>query len=471
MIPSLDNKKLHLMGIAGTAMASLAGLLTERGFHVTGSDQNVYPPMSDLLDSLGIDVHSPYAAANVPEGCDLVVVGNALSRGNVELESVLDRRIPCASMPEVLKEIFLRDRAPLVVTGTHGKTTTSSLAAWLLSSAGRDPGYLIGGIPNNSGVSFRVGAGEAFVVEGDEYDTAYFDKGPKFMHYLPQVAILGNVEFDHADIYRDVAEVERAFRRFVNLIPSNGALVVGIDSPLARTIAEHALSEVETFSVDGDADWTAEAVSSDSEATRIRLRRHGSDYLDFEGPFWGDAALRNVLAASAATARFGLTAEELEVGLSSFEGVRRRLEVRGEAGGVTVIDDFAHHPTAVFETLAGARRRYQDRKIWAVFEPRSFTARSRIFQDELGRALSLADAVVIAGVFSSARLAAEDELSEEEVVESLERSGTEARFIPRPDAIASFVGDHAKPGDVVLVMSNGGFGGVHEKILSALGVR
>ncbi len=468
MIPDIDGGAVHVLGIAGTAMASLAGLLTERGYRVTGSDQNVYPPMSQVLDALGIEVRSPFSETNVPEDCALVVVGNAMSRGNVELESILERRLPCVSMPETLKAIFLRSRRPLVVAGTHGKTTTSSLAAWLLSHAGHDPGFLIGGLPHNFPSSFRVGSGDAFVVEGDEYDSAYFDKGPKFMHYLPQVAILGNVEFDHADIYRDVDDVRRVFSLFVNLIPRNGSLIVGKQSPLAMEIVKNAPCEVESFAVDERADWTAERLGSDPDAARLRVRHHGETLFEAEGPYWGRGDVHNALAACAAVSHYGLTAEDLASGLSTFKGVRRRLELRGVADGVTVIDDFAHHPTAVEQAILGARRRFSERNIWAVFEPRSFTARSRIFQNELATALSHADRAVVAEVFSSARLPADQELSEEDLVATLERAGVPARFIPTPPEIVSFIAKEARDGDVVLVMSNGGFGGIHAKLLEAL---
>jgi len=454
-------------------MASLAGLLKETGHRVTGSDQNIYPPMSELLAALGIEVRSPYHADNVPDGCGLVVVGNAISRGNPELESILERRLPYASMPELLKELFLRHRTPVVVSGTHGKTTTSSLLVWLLESAGLEPGFLVGGIPVNFGVGFKTGKGMPFVVEGDEYDTAYFDKGPKFLHYLPQVAIIGNVEFDHADIYRDVSEVERAFRLFANLVPRNGLLVVGVESGRARSIAATAPCPVSTFAATGDpaecdVHWTSEVVSSDSSGTRFRLRHHGEVVIETQGPFWGDAALRNVLAAVAATEPFGVSGDELGRALATFQGVRRRLEVRGEQRGIVVVDDFAHHPTAIGETLRGARRRFGERRIWGVFEPRSFTARSAVFQNELAQALAFADRVIVAGVLHSSRLPEQDELSEEKLVGDLSAAGTPASFIPEPDDIVRLVASEAREGDVILVMSNGAFGGLHGKLLAAL---
>jgi len=461
--------RIHLLGISGTAMASLAGLLKERGFRVTGSDNDCYPPMSTLLAELGIRVLSPYAPSNVPEDVDLVVVGNALSRGNPELEAVLSRRLAYVSMPEVLKELFLRDRTPVVVSGTHGKTTTSALAAWLLESAGRDPGFLIGGVPLNFQRSFRAGTGDSFVVEGDEYDTAFFDKGPKFLHYLPAVAIIGNVEFDHADIYRDAGEVERAFRLLANLVPGNGVLVAGIESERARLVAEGAPCPVETFAVEGEADWRAEVLGSDAGGTRFRLRRRGVEIAEGSARIWGRASLRNALAAVAAAHHLGCSGAEISRGLSTFSGVKRRLEVRGIAGEVTVVDDFAHHPTAIRETLLAARDRFPGAKLHAVFEPRSFTSRSRVFQKEVAEALALAEEVVLAQVFSSARLPSEQELSEEELVSDLEAAGVEAAFVPRVEDIVARVAGRARPGDIVLVMSNGSFGGIHQKLLDALG--
>jgi UDP-N-acetylmuramate: L-alanyl-gamma-D-glutamyl-meso-diaminopimelate ligase len=449
-------------------MASLAGLLKEKGFRVTGSDQHCYPPMSVLLEELGIEVRSPYQPSNLPPDVDLVVVGNALSRGNPELESVLERNLPSVSMPEVLKELFLRERTPVVIAGTHGKTTTSSLVAWLLDAAGRDPGFLVGGLPENFGRSFRVAAGAPFVVEGDEYDTAYFDKGPKFLHYLPRVAVVANVEFDHADIYRDVLEVERAFRLLVNLVPRNGLLVLGTESERAAALGKSAFSPVATFAAEGKADWTAEVHESGPLGTRFTIRRRGDAFAETRAPLWGRAALRNALAATAVAHHFGCSAEEVSRALASFRGVKRRLEVRGARRGVTVVDDFAHHPTAIRETILGARERFPGSRLLAAFEPRSFTSRTRVFQAELAEALGLADEVVVAAVFSSSRLPREEELSEEKLVSDLERRGVAACFVPRVDGIVELLSARARPGDVVLAMSNGAFDGLHEKLLAEL---
>lgn len=468
MIPALDGRRVHLLGICGAAMASLAGMLKQKGFTVSGSDQNVYPPMSEVLPELGIEVSSPYQPDNLPDVLDLVVVGNALSRGNPELEEMLDRNLPYASMPEVVKEVFIRGNRSVVVAGTHGKTTTTSMIAWTLASAGRDPSFLVGGIAENLGASYRLGKGGIFVIEGDEYDTAYFDKGPKFLHYLPEVVVLGNVEYDHADIYPDLDAVATAFKRLVNLIPRRGLLVVGAESPLAMEIAGGALCRVESFSVSAEASWQARMVASGEEGSRFEVLKQGELFAVLEGPLWGDAALRNMLSAVAVGSWFGLDRQEIGEALVSYRGVRRRLEVRGNVRGVTVVDDFAHHPTAVRETIRAAKLRWPGRRLWAVFEPRSFTARSKIFQRQLPDAFKSADRVILAAVFSSGRLSSDRELAEEELVSDLRQGDVEAWFIPTVDAIVAFLAPRLVEGDVVLAMSNGGFGGIHRKLLDAL---
>jgi UDP-N-acetylmuramate: L-alanyl-gamma-D-glutamyl-meso-diaminopimelate ligase len=452
-------------------MASLAGMLKERGFKVSGSDQNVYPPMSDMLARLGIGVSSPYRSENLPPQLDLVVVGNAISRGNPELEEVLDRRLPYTSMAEVVKELFIRGKRSVVVAGTHGKTTTTSLAAWVLTHGGEDPGFLVGGIPQNFETSYRLGSGEIFVIEGDEYDTAYFDKGPKFLHYLPEVVVLGNVEYDHADIYADLSAIKTAFERLVNLIPRRGLLVVGADSPTAMEIAANAPCPVESFSVSESSSWQARILETAESGSRFEVLHEGSPFTVIDGPFWGEASVRNVLTAVAVSNRFGVEPKSIAEGLRAFRGIRRRMEVRGEAGGVTVVDDFAHHPTAVRETIRAARLRWPGRRLWAVFEPRSYTARSNVFQQQMPDALAGADRVVLAAVFSSPRLAREQELSEEELINDLRGKRTESWFIPSVDEIVEFVAEQVLEGDVILAMSNGGFGGIHQKLLGVLDFR
>ena len=463
-----DGARIHLLGICGTAMASLAGMLKEKGCRVSGSDEDIYPPMSEMLAELGIPVHSPYRSDNLAADVDLVVVGNAVSRGNPELEEVLDRNLPYTSMPVVLKDLFLQERSPVVMAGTHGKTTTTSLMAWVLQSAKRDPSFLVGGIPLNFGKSYQLAPGENFVIEGDEYDTAYFDKGPKFLHYRPQLVVLGNVEYDHADIYPDLDSVVTVFSRLVNLIPRGGLLVVGAESRTALEIAERAFCPVETFAVGRAATWEIREIKVDEGGSRFEVWHEGKRYASMAGPFWGASALKNPLAVIAVAHRLGLSAEEVAAGLYSFQGVARRLQVRGKQRGVTVVDDFAHHPTAIRHTVESARHRWPGRKVWAVFEPRSYTARSQVFQDEFAGALGLADRVVLAAVYSSRRLTSEQELSEEDLVKALSVGGGEAWFIPEVDEIVDFLSQRLGDGDVVLGMSNGSFGGFHQKLLQKL---
>jgi UDP-N-acetylmuramate: L-alanyl-gamma-D-glutamyl-meso-diaminopimelate ligase len=424
-----------------------------------------------MLSELGIEVCSPYSPENLPPDVDLVVVGNALSRGNAELEEVLDRNVPYASMAEVVKEVFIRGKRSIVVAGTHGKTTTTSLVAWILDHGGAEPGFLVGGRPGNFSTGYRLGNGNIFVIEGDEYDTAYFDKGPKFLHYLPEVVVLNNVEYDHADIYPDLSAIRTAFERLVNLIPRRGLLVCGSESPVAEEIARKAPCHVETFSVTDKATWQLEELETSESRCRFTVIHEGQEYGVMEGPFWGQAALRNVLAAVAACSWLGLAPRDIGMGAASYLGVRRRLEVRGEIRGVTVVDDFAHHPTAIRETIRASRLRWPNRRLWAVFEPRSFTARSKTFEKEMPGALAEADSVVLAAVFSSARLPPEQELSEERVIRDIKQRGGEAWFVPTVDGIVEHLVACAKEGDVVLAMSNGGFGGLHKKLLNALSNR
>lgn len=468
MIPSLGRGRIHMLGICGTGMASLAGMLKEKGCLVSGSDQNVYPPMSDMLAGLEVDVRSPYSAENLPEDVDLVVVGNAISRGNPELEELLDRKLPYTSMAEVVKEVFIRGRRSIVVAGTHGKTTTTSLTAWVLASAGREPSFLIGGKPRNFETSYRSGHRELFVIEGDEYDTAYFDKGPKFLHYLPEVVGLGNVEYDHADIYPNLAAVTIAFERLINLIPRTGLLVVGAESATAMECARKAHCRVETFSVTSDADWQARHLETSTLNVRFEVKRKKTHFGVFQGPFWGDAAIRNALEVIAVSHWLGLETEEIGEGLRTFDGVERRMEVRGERRGTVVVDDFAHHHTAILETIRAARLRWPGRRLWAVFEPRSFTSRSNIFQNELSESLGTADRVILARVFSSSRLPKEKELQEEQLIETVRNRGVESWYIPEVDEMVDFLASSLVDGDVVLAMSNGGFGGFHQKLLDKL---
>lgn len=463
--------KVHLSGICGTAMASLAGLLRERGHEVTGSDQDVYPPMSTQLEAMGVGIRSPYAEANVPAEADLVVIGNALSRGNPEVEIVLDRKQRMTSLPALLGEEFIRGKKSLVVAGTHGKTTTTSLLAFILHRAGLDPSFLVGGVPRDFERSYRLGGGPHFVVEGDEYDCAFFDKRPKFVHYMPDVAVIANVEYDHADIYPDLAAVQTAFLRLLNMIPRRGLLLAGIESPALREILPRARCRIETFAVGVEAEWRAEDVRTDGEGSRFRLRRRGEDAGDFCLCLPGPHNVRNALAAVAVAASAGVSLEAAREALAAFRGVKRRLEVRGRSRGVTVYDDFAHHPTAVQETLRALResgRRDGRGRLVAVFEPRSYTSRTRVFQEDFARAFQAADRVIVAAAHLPGKVPEGQRLSEADLVASIRGLGAQADFIPTVPEIVERLERELDDGDVVVILSNGGFGGIQDKLLQAL---
>jgi UDP-N-acetylmuramate: L-alanyl-gamma-D-glutamyl-meso-diaminopimelate ligase len=461
--------KIHLIGICGTAMATLAALLKRKGFDVQGSDQDVYPPMSDFLASEGIRTLVGYEASHITGDLELVVVGNAISRGNPELEEVLDRKIRYCSLPEAIREHFLWGARSIVIAGTHGKTTTTSLTGWVLTHGGVDPSVLVGGIARNfgdGGSSYRIGRGRDFVIEGDEYDSAFFDKTAKFLKYLPDIAVINNVEFDHADIYADFDAVMLAFRRLVSLVPRRGLLLIGADSPGAKSLVPLASSRVQTFGT-GDADWQAHDLQSAGASTRFKVRRDGTPFGSFELPLLGAHNVRNALAAIAVATEVGIRPERIEDGLRAFAGVKRRLEVVGVAGGVTVYDDFAHHPTAVAETLAGLRASNPQARIWAVFEPRSASSCRRVFQDDFARAFEGANEVLIAPIFRS-KLPEAERLSVGQLVRDLNGRGLHAREAESIDDIVAGIAREHRPGDLVVLMSNGGFGGIHQKILRAL---
>jgi len=463
-------KRIHLIGVCGTAMATVAALLRSRGHDVRGSDQNVYPPMSDFLAAEGIRTFTGYSADNITSDIDLVVVGNAISRGNPELEAVLERKVRYCSLPEIIREQFLWGARSVVVAGTHGKTTTTSLTGWLLTHGQLDPTILVGGIALNlgeSGSSYRVGGGREFVIEGDEYDSAFFDKTAKFLKYLPDIAIINNIEFDHADIYATLDEVRLAFRRLVNLVPRNGLLLLGADSPDAAALTGVAVSPVETFGLAAEATWQAHDLLTRDGRTRFAVRRRGEPFGVFESPLLGVHNVRNALAAMAVGSSLGLGAAELAEGLRTFRGIKRRLETVGVARGVTILDDFAHHPTAVHETLSALRNGYPERRIWAVFEPRSASSCRRVFQDDFARAFGGADEVIVAAVFRSSLPDAE-RLDAGELVDDLRAQGRSARHLPDNDEIIGTILREHRQGDVVVLMSNGGFGGIHRKLLQAL---
>ena len=462
--------RVHLIGICGTAMATLAAMLKRKGLAVRGSDEHVYPPMSTFLEREGIPILSGYDAAHITTDLDLVIVGNAVSRGNPEVEEVLDRKIRYCSLPEAVREHFLWGSRSIVVAGTHGKTTTTALAGWLLTHAGLDPSVLVGGIAANlgeQGASYRLGAGRDFVIEGDEYDSAFFDKSAKFLKYLPDIAVVANIEFDHADIYDDLDAVRLAFRRLANLVPRKGLLLLGADSPDAAALAAAARSRVETFGVADGADWYAYDLDASGEGMTFRVQHRGSSLGTFAATMAGAHNVKNALAAMAIATEVGVDAESIREGLAAFAGVKRRLETVGSARGVTVLDDFAHHPTAVRETIAAVRASHPGARIWAVFEPRSASSCRRVFQDAFAASFSSADEVLIAQVYRG-QLPDGERLSPGHLAEDLRAAGTNARFVPDVGAIVNLLAREVRDGDIVVVMSNGGFGGIHAKLLAAL---
>lgn len=457
-------------------MASLAGMLQTRGHRVTGSDQNVYPPMSTQLEELGIEILNGYRAENVDIGADVTVVGNAISRGNAELEEVLNRKLLYRSQAEIVQEEFIRGKRSLVIAGTHGKTTTTSIATWVCEVGGLDPSFLVGGIVQNFESSFRVTKGDHFVIEGDEYDTAYFDKKPKFMHYLPEIAIVNNIEFDHADIYRDLVEIKFQFSRLMNLVPGNGWLICGVDSPVVREVLAEMdgriFTNVETFGLSDDAKWQARYIDFTGDKTRFTVFREGVSWGEFETSLIGEFNVRNCLAVIIAADAWGISKEKIQKAFDTFKSVKRRMEVRGTVAGVTVIDDFAHHPTAVEETLKALRMKYEGRRLIAVFEPRSWSSRLAVFQDPYSKAFSYADYVIISGVYNTSKASELGKvLDVDELVKDIELQGKPAHSFPDATAIVEHLIPELADGDVVIVMSNGGFGGIHEKLLNVLGER
>ncbi len=462
---------IHFIGVCGTAMATLAALLTRKGHDVQGSDENVYPPMSTFLESEKIRTLAGYRVEHITSGIDLVVVGNAISRGNVELEAVLERKIRYCSLPEAVRDQFLWQARSIVIAGTHGKTTTTSLAGWLLVYGGVDPSILVGGIARNlgeDGSSYRLGKGREFVIEGDEYDSAYFDKTAKFLKYLPDIAVINNVEFDHADIYPDLDAVRLAFRRLVNLVPRSGLLLLGADSTDAVALKTFAVSPVETFGLAESADWRATDIGVSAAGQSFNVLHRGSRFGTMQMPLFGAHNVRNALAAIAVAHAVSVPVARIAEGLLRFQGVKRRLEIYGEAGGVTVYDDFAHHPTAIAETLAGLRAANPHRRIWAIFEPRSASSSRRIFQKDFARAFGPADEIIIAPVFRT-NLPEGERLSAQQLVSDLTSAGQRARAAASIDDIVTTIVQERKQGDLVVFMSNGGFGGIHQKTLQALG--
>ena len=469
-------RHIHLSGICGTAMASLAGLLQLRGHRITGSDKAAYPPMSDLLRGLGIPILEPYSESNLEPAPDLVVIGNALSRGNPEIEQVLDRRIPFASMAALLREEFLAGRDSLVVAGTHGKTTTTSMLAWIyqvaaLKTPALEPSFLIGGVAENFGSSFQLRPTRTFIVEGDEYDTAFFDKGPKFLHYFPDALILTHIEFDHADIYEDLDAVKTAFKRLVNLVPRRGLILAYDGSANVTECVSRALCSVERYGFSDAADWRLQNLRHQDGLTRWEVWRAGALWAELEMRLAGEHNALNATAAAALAAGLGLDRNTIQQALKTFKSVKRRLEIRAQIAGVTVIEDFAHHPTAIRETLRALRSVYPHSRLWAVLEPRSNTLRRKVLEAELVASLRMADRVVLSAVYQQQSIPDAERLHPEEVVAALNAAGPCAELLPDADAIVDAIAPRLQPGDVVAILSNGGFDGIYEKLparLSAL---
>jgi UDP-N-acetylmuramate: L-alanyl-gamma-D-glutamyl-meso-diaminopimelate ligase len=468
-----EPKHVHVIGIGGSAMAPLAGMLRESGFRVTGSDSGVYPPASTLLESLGISFFHSFDAVNLQPAPDLVIVGNIIARGNPELEEVLDCRIPYRSMPEILEEVFLPGRHSIVVSGTHGKTTTTAMLAWIFQTAGEKPNFLVGGVAENFGKSYGLGGGQEFILEGDEYETAFWDRGPKFFHYHPDDLIITSLEYDHADIYPDFETYELAFRRLVNLVPRRGRAIIWGDTeesgPALRRAAQNALCKVETYGFRSENDWVADDVVNENDGVRFRVIHCGAKFGEFVLAATGRHNVLNALAAIAVAQGRGITSDAIGRALKTFRSVKRRMDVKGEFGGVLLVDDFAHHPTAVKATIEAARGRWPGRRLWAILEPRSNSMRRKIFQETLPQALALADRVILGGVFRSHQLGDENRLDPETVAQSIRALGKDARVLTGSDEIAQTLSAEAEPGDLLLVMSNGSFDGLCEKLMKKLG--
>jgi UDP-N-acetylmuramate: L-alanyl-gamma-D-glutamyl-meso-diaminopimelate ligase len=454
-------------------MASIAGLLQLQGHRITGSDNAAYPPMSDLLRDLGIPILEPYAESNLDPAPDLIVIGNALSRGNPEVELVLDQRIPFTSMAALVHDEFLKGRESLVVAGTHGKTTTTSMLAWIYQVAARnndslEPSFLIGGVAENFGSSFQLRATRTFIIEGDEYDTAFFDKGPKFLHYFPDALILTHVEFDHADIYADLEAVKTAFKRLINLVPRRGVVVAYDGNENVTECVSRAFCRVERYGFNAESDWCIRNLRQERGLMQWEVWHSGAKWADLEMSLAGEHNALNATAAAALASRQGISVDAIRTALSEFKSVKRRLEVRAEIGGITIIDDFAHHPTAIRETLRALRAVYPAARLWAVLEPRSNTLRRKVLERDLVESLRLADRVVLAGVYQQQRIAEEERLHPEDVVRALNAEGTPAVVCPDVEAILEEIVPQLEAGDVVAILSNGGFEGIYEKLPARL---
>ena len=444
-------------------MGSVAAALCERGFKVTGSDESVYPPMSTFLEERGIKLHQEYAKENIPADADIIVIGNAMKRGNPEVEAVLNRKLFYLSLPEVLKNYFLRGKHNLVVTGTHGKTTTTSLLAWIMEKAGCKPGFLIGGIPKNLGQGARLNDSKYFVIEGDEYDTAFFDKRSKFIHYLPELVIVNNIEFDHADIFKDVDEIKLSFKRLLNIVPENGMILINGDDRNCVEVAKDCRAQLVEVGFSKNCAQRIRDVAYSPNGSRFKL---GDDV--YEIPLAGEFNVRNAAMAATAARFYDVPKAKINGALKSFQGIARRQEIRGEASGVKVIDDFGHHPTAIAQTLQALRHRFPGQRLWAIFEPRSNTTRRAVFQEELPRAFESADGVFISQVARLEQIPENERLHPEAVVNAISKDGRPAFYEKNADAIVDRIVPLLEKRDVVIVFSNGGFDNIHEKLLRRL---
>jgi UDP-N-acetylmuramate: L-alanyl-gamma-D-glutamyl-meso-diaminopimelate ligase len=461
-------KSIYIIAICGTGMASLAGLLKGSGYEVTGSDTSIYPPMSTLLEQMEISIKPGYRKENIAGDIDLVVVGNAVSKDNEEVLAVQEAGIPYISFPQALARFFLEGRKSLVVTGTHGKTTTTSLLSWVFHATGQNPGFMVGGWLKNFDTNHRVPQGDYFITEGDEYDTAFFDKGPKFLHYQPFAAILTGIEFDHADIFDNLDQIKSAFRKFVNLVDPEGFLLVAFSDENTKDVLESASCEIETYGFSPQADWSVSDYRFEGGHGTFTLNHKGKETGQFRLPMIGRHNVLNTAAVAAVAIKCGVAADKVAKALEGFQGIKRRQEVVGIKNEVTVIDDFAHHPTAIHLTLEAVREAWPDSRIWAVFEPRSATSRRKTFQDQLPESFRLADRTLISSLFAPEKLAAEERLDPEQVVKTIQEKGGEAWFFQGADPIVNFIVEQQQPGDVVLVMSSGGFDGIHQKLLDRL---
>ncbi len=464
-----DPRHIHLMGICGTGMASLAGLLKNEGYHVTGSDQNIYPPMSTLLKELDIPVMNGYSSTNLNPVPDLVIVGNVITRDNPEAIELAELKIPYLSFPQAIGRFAIKDKKSIVIAGTHGKTTTSAICAWLLEQAKMDPGFMVGGVLNNFDSNFKKGAGPFYVIEGDEYDTAFFDKGPKFLHYAPFISIVTSIEFDHADIYRDLDHVISSFRALIEIIPAKGLLIVNSDDPVAIAEAERAKCHVITYAVNRDADWRITDIEyRHDDMTGFRVVHKNREYATFSTHLYGEHNLSNLLSIIALSDFLGIDIPIVSKAILSFRGVKRRQEIKGEPGGILILDDFAHHPTAVEKTINAVKDRYKNRRLIAVFEPRSNSSRRNIFQERYSESFDRADMALIPEPPLMEKVPANERFSSRRLVEDLKNRGLNATYFSGTNKLLYYIIENARKGDILLIMSNGAFDNIHEKLLNKL---